>query len=611
MNKLPAILLILAASNGVNADFRFSASQAPPMGVDGGISAGVAVGDVDGDGWADVYIANWGGQPSRLYFIRPGRVIERAADSEATSGTAGASGPLLCDFDNDGRPDLFVARQGNRHNDLFWNSDGALQRETAGDLVSDFGDSYSATCGDMDNDGLLDLVVGNSHQPLFLYRNSGERRFTRLETLSAATANMNTWSPLLYDLNGDGQIDVLAPANANQGDVVFLGDGKAGFQASTGVYPDSSESGTLSHALGDIDNDGDLDILVTKNAGFFSNASRGLYRNHDGAYRLDAESVLSAVEGPASGAAFVDIDHDGDLDAYVAMYGARDALFANDGHGRFEKAELPVPFAFAYFSSGHSWHDLDHDGRLDLVLSNWEGLNNFILWNETDAGNWLQVELEGTDSNRPGIGATVWATTNIDGRPLNQRRDVVAGHSFRSQSAPEAVFGFGSATRIDRLRVEWPSGQETVLTGIETNRRLRIREDGTVTELWAFESAHEPSLVDRIAPAYLAGPPEALDQLLAGMEEVSLEDMRGLVIHAARAREARHAVAGSDWILRHYPNAAAGWRLRLTITRFLGLEEEFARAMSQLAEKADHLEGPAELLEALQGEIGYWKKFER
>jgi ASPIC and UnbV/FG-GAP-like repeat len=149
----------------------------------------------------------------------------------------------------------------------------------------------------------------------------------------------------------------------------------------------------------------------------------------------------------------------------------RNALFWNRGNQRFEEVGYLTFANRAEDGRGVAVADYDRDGRLDLAIQNLDK-PAVLLMGRGEAGNWLQVKLEGTKSNRDAIGATVIA--RVGARRTVQQ--VSAGKGFISSSSRVLHFGLGTAERVDALEIHWPSGQREVLTDVAANQRLELRE---------------------------------------------------------------------------------------------------------------------------------------
>jgi hypothetical protein len=170
-----------------------------------------------------------------------------------------------------------------------------------------------------------------------------------------------------------------------------------------------------------------------------------------------------------------DYDNDGDLDLFVTNHlGYDNFLYDNNGNGTFTKNVSSIVANDGGFSETCTVGDYDNDGDLDLFVSNVTE-NNFLYLNNGNSNSWINILCEGTLSNRSGIGAKVRTMATIGGNPVWQLRQV--GESgYRSQNSLNVEFGFGDATIIDSLTIEWPSGILDVYTDLPVNQFMTAIE---------------------------------------------------------------------------------------------------------------------------------------
>ncbi len=184
-----------------------------------------------------------------------------------------------------------------------------------------------------------------------------------------------------------------------------------------------------------------------------------------------------------SDATWADLDNDGDLDLVIAVWGGASEIWLNDGRGALRPAGVPGFGERIAFASSVLPADIDDDGDLDLLLTQWPineagGAPNLLYRNETRNAAWLKVELEGRRSSRSAIGARIAVAAEIGGAVRHQLRHVSSRTSWRSAGGLTQHFGLSDADHVERIVVAWPSGRTDTLPGpIEVNRRLRITED--------------------------------------------------------------------------------------------------------------------------------------
>jgi hypothetical protein len=305
-------------------------------------------------------------------------------------------------------------------------------------IVDRDGRGLGVVAADLDGDRRIDLFVANDGTANSFFRNRGGFQFAE-SALSAGLA----------------------------------GNDQGGYQAGMGI------------ACGDLDGDGRPELVVTN----FYGESSTLYQNLG--CGLFAERTRAAgLREPTRfllgfGVALLDVDHDGRLDLAMANghvndarpdfpYGMPASLFLGGPGGRFRDATDRAGPAWLVprVGRGLAAGDLDHDGRLDLViLSQGEHLAYFHNRSRR-VGHFLSVSLEGTRSNRDAVGALV--SLEVSGR--RQTRQKAGGGSYQSANDHRLHFGLGEATRVDQVEVRWPSGQCDQFRGLEADAAYRLRE---------------------------------------------------------------------------------------------------------------------------------------
>lgn len=305
-----------------------------------------------------------------------------------------------------------------------------------------------------------------------------------------ATTGISAYSHscIWSDLDDSGTLDLLV---CGQDPVVYLNNGDSSFTGkpyNDGGLPSSGQQ-DQGLSVGDFDNDGDMDALKT----FFAQqnppiASR-LYENDGtGQFEEVIDGFPTPPNGQGMGSAFGDYDNDGDLDIYISLGGNQNnLLYRNDGTGSFTRVVDSPLVEVGFGSTACAWVDYDNDGDLDLFAATWtDGESSNLLYrNEGNENNWIKVDVQGTVSNRDGVGAKVQVLGKINGQSVWQYREIRSTTGNYSQGDPRAHFGLGDATTVEEIRVEWPSGAEQIMTGVAVNQIL------SVTELWWPEPTHD------------------------------------------------------------------------------------------------------------------------
>ena len=432
------------------------------------------------------------------------------------------------DYDNDGSPDLYVTQYGRNvlyHN----NGDGTFTDVTdkAGVGATELGTTFhsGATFFDYDRDGYLDLYVGgygnflpgsqrhcdighgvlNPCRPLVypgspgvLYHNNGNGTFSQV-TRAAGMYQPNSYTLAVgaADYDNDGWPDLFV---ANDGADNYLYRNKhdgtfTNVAASAGMAftEDGNTMAGMCVALGDYDNDGNLDLFITD----FQLMSDHLWHN-DGKGHFDEVSGPAGISEPTRhvlsfGGGFFDYDNDGWLDLFVANghisaeigrvspdvhYKQMNSLFHNNHNGKFTDVAQVSGSGFTkpYVGRGVAFADFDNDGDVDVLVAN-NGDPPLLLHNDGPAGggsqnHFVSFKLVGTRSNRDAMGARI----KLRAGDFSQMREIAGGGSFMSQSDLRAHFGLGGSARADEVEVRWPSGLRQVFHDVGGDRFYLIVE---------------------------------------------------------------------------------------------------------------------------------------
>jgi hypothetical protein len=481
-----------------------------------GYIGGVAAADYDDDGAVDLFVANALGFADQLYRNLGDGSYEEVAAAAGVASTANSRGGLFFDYDGDGDLDLVVARDYNTLSGasepiptlkLYRNDGGAFTDVTAAAglaldlLASNLIHSSGLCAGDIDGDGHLDLCYTQWHPSgppptqsrTHLFGNNGNGTFTNLTMSSGVgVSGSSFWQPVLFDVNGDGLLDLFNAVDffanrlwINQGNRTFVNIAPA-----AGVSSAWNEMGV---ALGDYDNDGDLDLFVTNIAAEIIGQMRHnlLYRNVStpGTVSFVDVSLDAGVDdtGWGWGTTFLDVDNDGWLDL-AATNGSWGSLWEADPSRLFRNLGGPTPafediseaagFNDTYIGSGLAAFDSDRDGDLDLVqtcLAVATGPDPFRLLEnqfaqEPNEHHHLVVKPRMPGPNRRAIGANV----RVEAGGLTMMRPITAGISMFSQEPAEAFFGLGTATEAEVVTVEWPDGTTTTLQHVAADQVIVV-----------------------------------------------------------------------------------------------------------------------------------------
>jgi cysteine-rich repeat protein len=479
-------------------------------------AGGVAAGDYDGDGYVDLYVVR-GTIGANLLFRNggDGTFEERGQAAGVALTGVRSSGPLFADLDGDGRLDLFVGGVDGTPPSLFHNDgDGTFSDVTAtSGLVLPAGrDVVSATAGDYDRDGDLDLFLSHwstayfnlaDTSSLHLWRNRGDGTFEDVTFAAgfvpvAVDEHFESFTANFVDVDGDGWLDLLVAADFGTSRV-YHNDGDGTFTNVTDrtVITDGNGMGA---AIGDYDEDGDFDWFVSSiwdpngvSEGFWDVTGNRLYRNRgDGTFE-DATEASGVRRGYWGwGATFQDFDDDGHLDLFhVNGFGdvqvaatlefvadpAR--LFVGNGAGTFLEMSQTAGVADTGEGRGVVAFDYDRDGDLDLFVWN-NGGPGRLFRNDEVPGGGVTIKLRAPTPNVEAIGAIV--DVSVGG--VIKRRLMRAGSNYVSQDPAEAHVGLGAAPATDGATIHWPDGATSAVGPIAAgttaivNRALATCGDG-------------------------------------------------------------------------------------------------------------------------------------
>ena len=488
------------------------------------MSGGAGLIDCDGDGKLDIITVNGstidrfrqGGDPMiTLYHQGTNLKFTNITESAGLTRKGWGMGVAVADYDNDGRPDLYVTGYGG--NALYHNL-GNCKFEDVTDKAGVAGGGFStgAAWADYDGDGLVDLYVSRyvhfdiSNLPLFgsdekncrfkgilvqcgpwgmigesdfLFHNRGDGTFEEVSKKSGAEDKNKYYGlgVVWGDYDNDGWPDLYV---ANDAGPNYLFHNKhngtfeeIGMLSGIALSGDGQEQGSMGVDWGDYLHDGRLAMFVTN----FTEQPDTLYRN------LGKDS-FSDVSWPAKlaqptfpyvgwGSAFFDMDNDGWLDLFVAnghVYPQVDSipggapyrepiqLFRNNRDGTFENASSVLADLPAESRRGAAFGDINNDGNVDVLVINVGSPPSLLLNTSGNSNHKVLFQLVGTKSNKMAIGARVIVKSG----ELTQMNEVRAGGSYISQNDPRLHFGLGQQSKINQVDVRWPSGKTETLNDL-------------------------------------------------------------------------------------------------------------------------------------------------
>jgi len=481
-----------------------SATLSPFVRTNGEGFAGMAWLDYDNDGDLDVFILNENGSSSALMRNNGDTTFTDVTVAANAVITTGSSAVVAGDIDNDGYTDLYVVGNGRFFGPvqslavlLHNQGDGTFVNIANSAGVPGGKSALSAAMADINNDGYLDLFVtapghlGFGFPPAEqdtdkLYLNNGNLTFTDITAAAGVSGGRGSCVNTFSHYDDDEFIDLfvgicndvtLAPTPfhvyRNNGDNTFTDVAVAAKLDGGGYW--------MSSTMGDFNNDGYIDLFAS-NFGIGANAPHALYQNNgDGTYTNVASTDLAEQEFSWGGTA-ADFDNDGWLDLFYVgstpLNGPRNPgrLFMNDGSGNLIQDNTAHGLDLSNRNtSGITSPDYDNDGFADvmIVTAPYMGTDGapVLLHNDGNTNNWLTVKLVGTTSNRMGIGARIQVSTTDHA----QVREIYAGSGFASSESPWPTFGLGVADRTTVI-VTWPSGLVESFGTVDANGLAELTE---------------------------------------------------------------------------------------------------------------------------------------
>lgn len=440
-----------------------------------GYGMGVIVGDVNNDGWPDLYLCNLG--PNQLYLNNGNGAFVDVTKKAGVDDLRWSTSAAFVDYNRDGWLDLMVVNYaeftvagsptcyadttardycgprsfrpaGNR---LLRNrGDGTFEDVTeAAGVAKEFDHGLGVISADFDDDGWMDIYVANDGDPNQLWINQKNGTFKNEALLAGAAVNRDGVAEAgmgvtAGDFNGDGTDDIFITHLMDETNTLFVNLGRANFEDRTrevGLSLPGSRLTGFGTLFFDYDNDGWLDLLVV-----------------NGAVRLLPELTRKGDPYPL---------------------GQRNQLFHNDGKGQFvEVSDLAgANFRLLEVSRGAAFGDVDNDGDMDVLISNNNGPARLLINQVGNRNHWLGLRLLGQKTKRDMLGARV--EVQLMSKRVLSRQARTDG-SYCSSQDPRVLVGLGAAERVAAVRVSWPDGSIEEWKSPPVNRYLTLKEGTSV-----------------------------------------------------------------------------------------------------------------------------------
>ncbi|GGA82075.1 CRTAC1 family protein [Puia dinghuensis] len=490
------------------------------------IAGGSIVDDFNNDGYDDIVLSSWSlTEPMRYYRNNADGTFTDVSDSSGLGYLTGGLNIMQTDYNNDGYKDIFVLRGGwkgkfgkNPNSLLRNNGDGTFTDVTKASGLLSFHPSQTATWADFNNDGWLDVFIGNETtpgeevHPCQLFINNRNGTFTEMAAKAGCAVTKFVKGVTSGDYDNDGRMDIfLSTMNGNKILLRNESDKNGAIK-----FRDVSQQAGLTHNLTrtfptwfwDYDNDGWPDILV---CGYEFNQSLSYYaaaeaiqlpignagkvflfrNNHDGTFEDVSARVGLNSTAFAMGANFGDIDNDGYLDFFLGTGNPQlksavpNKLFRNMRGERFLDVTTAARVGNIQKGHGVSFADLDNDGDEDIYIKmggayTGDAYENALYLNPgQNTNHWVNVLLEGKVSNKAAIGARIKVTFMENKTERSVFRDVNSGGSFGSNPLRQHI-GIGQATSIGQVEIYWPvTGKTQVFHHLPIDTNIRIVEGDT------------------------------------------------------------------------------------------------------------------------------------
>ncbi len=505
------------------------------------MGSGVAWGDYDNDGWQDLFLVNFAGPLSdsgklenspaycQLYHNNHDGTFSEVSAQAGVAIRDFANAAAWADFNNDGWPDLSISCYGRIR--LFRNNKNGTFTEVSGPGGLDNKKGYwtGLAWGDYNKDGYPDLYVcgyvkyskldhgklskqynadvpsslnPSSFPPAgnLLFRNNGDGTFTDVtEKLGVADIEGRSLSATWCDFNEDGWPDLYV-ANDVSDNVLYVNQGNGTFRELSHEAFVADYRGAMGLAIGDWDNDGDPDMVIThwiaqENALYDNQFSQlknmKLPKYSDLKFMDDADRFglgQIAIDYIGFGTFFFDYNNDGRLDLFIAngstfedrndktkLVPMKDLLFwnRNNKDGFYNAGPVSGPyFTKSYVGRGAAFADYDNDGDPDIFILNNDGPGILLRNDGGNKNNWLELILTTGKGNDFALGSLI----RLSAGGKKQMRLVGSEGSYLSQNSLVQHFGLGNSTIADTVEIIWPDSRKEYLTGIKADRLLHIKE---------------------------------------------------------------------------------------------------------------------------------------
>ena len=485
-------------------------------------SSSVSVGDVNGDGYLDIYVckyllANENSRKNVLYINNGDMTFEDKAEEYGVADMGYSTSATFFDMDEDGDLDLYVGNQmpASRYlkkqsakvnyaytDNLYRNeSNGKFTKVTEAAGVKNFAAALSTTASDLNGDGLVDIYVANDYEePDYFYVNRGNGTFVNAANVSLKHMSNFSMGVDLADFNNDGNIDLFSsdmvasdnyrsktnmsgmnPAKfwrlVNAGyhhqymfNALQLNNGNGSFSEMAQMAGVSNTDWSWTALFADLDLDGSKDLIVTN--GLFRDV-----RNKD--YTHDIEDLVAKHNKNAGSYSDDEINQSVyELAIAAPSHRLENAAFKNNGDLTFKDIAKKWNLDFAGWTQGGAYADLDNDGDLDLVMNHMNDKSQIYKNTAQDKNINNYLKVYATKKGLPCDGVRIEIEYNND---QTQLIEITRTRGFLSASEPVALFGLGTHGKVEKLTVTYPDGKQYTQSNLNANQTIKIDYAQTTT----------------------------------------------------------------------------------------------------------------------------------
>ncbi len=477
------IYFIIGATKGLSQTPNFNDISDLAGTGNGPFNRGILIGDYNNDGYEDIFVVANDGN-CRLFKNLTDGIFEDVTDMAGIHPIGLSMTGAWIDIDNDGDLDLFIGNyytSASPVGNYFYlnNGDGTFSDISVSSGLNSNSQTRSVHILDIDLDGYLDIYVCNLLEQNIYWRNNGNNTFTNYTFFSGLSDTGISMGAVFFDYDNDGDQDIYLTHDGNQANIMYENNGFGAFTNVSSVTNLNVAGQGMGVDHGDINNDGHLDIYVTNLGANFL-----LLNNGNGTYTEIAELAgVTDGGGMGWGCFFLDYDNDGWEDLYVindsSFSPATNKLYKNNSNNTFTLVSENNPLQSFYAGKGGHWADLNNDGYPEIIVANREDeIGVQIFENNNSGNNWIGLELEGTSDSKDACGTRVQVNT-INGTKLDE---VTCGSSYAAMGSPRIYFGLGQG-EVSNILITWPNGAVDFIESMPINEIHFIQQGSSGVDM--------------------------------------------------------------------------------------------------------------------------------